>query len=56
MALERAGVPHRLIVIEHARHGFGLNVEGRDLVPEILAFLKLAWNVSPGTGKPLSQR
>ena len=42
-ALEAAGVPHRLIVIEGARHGFDLRVGGRDLVPEVIAFLDAAW-------------
>jgi acetyl esterase/lipase len=45
-ALERAGVPHRLVVVEGARHGFGLWAGPRqqDLVPEILAFLGAVWN------------
>ncbi|HMB02357.1 MAG TPA: alpha/beta hydrolase [Isosphaeraceae bacterium] len=51
-ALARAGVPHRLIVIENARHGFGLEVQGRDLLPEILAFLDSAWKGSPGQPTP----
>ncbi len=41
--LERAGVPHRLIVVDGARHGFEAMVKEpveRDLLPEILAFLK----------------
>jgi len=42
-ALETAGVPHRLIVVEGARHGFDLEVGGRDLVPEIIAFLDASW-------------
>lgn len=41
-ALERAGVPHRLIAVEKARHGFVFNAGGRDLLPEILSFLKTA--------------
>jgi dipeptidyl aminopeptidase/acylaminoacyl peptidase len=41
--LEAAGVPHRLIVVEGARHGFDLKVGGRDLVPEVIAFLDDAW-------------
>jgi acetyl esterase/lipase len=41
--LARAGVAHRLIVIPDARHGFGLHVDRRDLVPEILAFLNEVW-------------
>jgi len=42
-ALKAAGVTHRLIVVEGARHGFGLEVGGRDLVPEVIAFLDVAW-------------
>ncbi len=41
--LKTAGVLHRLIVVEGARHGFGLEVGGRDLVPEVIAFLDAAW-------------
>jgi acetyl esterase/lipase len=43
-ALDRAGVPHRLIVVDGARHGFGPEAGSKDLVPEILAFLGAAWN------------
>jgi len=42
-ALARAGVPHRLVVVEGARHGFGLTAGSRDLVPEILEFLRGVW-------------
>jgi acetyl esterase/lipase len=42
-ALEEAGVAHRLIVLPGARHGFGLQAAGHDLVPEILRFLEDAW-------------
>ena len=42
-ALDRAGVPHRLVVVAGARHGFGLKVGSRDLTPEVLAFLRSAW-------------
>jgi acetyl esterase/lipase len=42
-ALERAGVPHRLVIVAGARHGFGLEAAGRDLVPEILRFLDDTW-------------
>jgi len=42
-ALNAAGVPNHLIVIEGARHGFDLKVGGRDLVPEVIAFLDAAW-------------
>jgi acetyl esterase/lipase len=48
-ALAIAGVPHRLIVVEGARHGFETLIESprhRDLLPEILAFLEIAWNIS----------
>jgi acetyl esterase/lipase len=51
-ALARAGVPHRLIVVENARHGFSLEVQGRDLLPEILAFLDSAWKGSPSQPAP----
>jgi len=50
-ALESAGVPHRLIVVQGARHGFEAMVNypvKRDLLPEILAFLESVWNVSIG--------
>jgi acetyl esterase/lipase len=63
-ALASAGVPHRLIVVEGARHGFEALVEfpqHRDLLPEILAFLETAWNISivasrlnsSGDGRPI---
>jgi acetyl esterase/lipase len=55
-ALGRAGVPHRLIVVEHARHGFGLDPQDHDLLPEILAFLDSAWNPSPSFRKLPSQK
>jgi acetyl esterase/lipase len=45
-ALDRAGVPHRLIVVEGARHGFETLLDDpvdRDLLPEILAFLETVW-------------
>jgi acetyl esterase/lipase len=45
-ALQGAGVPHRLIVVAGARHGFGFQVAGRDLLPDVLAFLENAWNVN----------
>jgi acetyl esterase/lipase len=47
--LAMVGVPHRLIVIPGARHGFGLTVEyptNRDLLPEIVGFLENVWNIS----------
>jgi acetyl esterase/lipase len=44
-ALERAGVRHRLIVVEGARHGFGLVAGSRELAPDILAFLRDVWDV-----------
>ncbi|MFO0907626.1 MAG: alpha/beta hydrolase [Isosphaeraceae bacterium] len=43
-ALDRAGVAHRFIRVDEARHGFGLQAGTRDFVPEILAFLGSAWN------------
>jgi acetyl esterase/lipase len=47
-ALGRAGVPHRLVVVDGARHGFGLQVRDRtpeiDLTLQILAFLASVWN------------
>jgi acetyl esterase/lipase len=46
-ALDRAGVPIRLIVVNGARHGFECQLEepvNRDLLPEILAFLESAWS------------
>jgi acetyl esterase/lipase len=46
--LERAGVPHQLIVVPGARHGFDFQVGQRDLLPDVLAFLKSAWNVNSG--------
>ncbi len=42
-ALDRAGVPNRLIVVEGARHGFETAIEApvkRDLLPEIVDFLE----------------
>jgi len=42
-ALASAGVAHRLVVLGGARHGFGLNAGGRDLTPDILAFLAESW-------------
>lgn len=42
-ALSRSHVPHRRIAVGGARHGFGLQVGARDLVPDILAFLKSVW-------------
>jgi acetyl esterase/lipase len=46
VALERAGVPHRLVVIKGARHGFGLAVGSRDLAPEIVGFLDGVWGAN----------
>ena len=45
-ALDRAGVPHGLIVVDGARHGFETALKepvNRDLVPEIVDFLEGAW-------------
>ncbi len=43
-ALKDAGVPHRMIVVEGARHGFELKAGKTDFVPEIVAFLENVWN------------
>lgn len=46
-ALDRARVKHRLMMIDGARHGFEAMVKSpkeKDLMPEILAFLKNVWN------------
>lgn len=46
-ALERAGVRHKLILVEGVRHGFEAQVNTvprRDLLPEILGFLRGAWD------------
>jgi len=45
LALESAGVKNRLILIDHAAHGFGFHVRNRQILPEILAFLDSVWNV-----------
>lgn len=45
-ALDRLGVPHRLIVIHGARHGFETALATpvtRDLIPEITEFLEECW-------------
>jgi len=44
-ALESAGVKNRLILIDHAAHGFGFHVRNRQILPDILAFLDSVWNV-----------
>ena len=38
-ALKKAGVAHRLLILQGTRHGFGLQVNGVDLAPTILKFL-----------------
>jgi acetyl esterase/lipase len=43
-ALEQSGVPHQLITIPEARHGFGLVAGRRDLTPEIWSFLIDVWD------------
>ena len=43
-ALKNFGVPNRLIVVESARHGFGLQAGRTDLMPEIVSFLKNSWD------------
>jgi acetyl esterase/lipase len=53
-ALASAGVRHRLIIVDGARHGFEATVKApveRDLLPEILAFLESVWNVSIGKAR-----
>jgi acetyl esterase/lipase len=58
-ALENAGVSHRLIVVDGARHGFEATVNYPvkcDLLPEILAFLENVWNVSMGERRVDSRR
>jgi acetyl esterase/lipase len=48
-ALRAAGVSSRLLVVDSARHGFDLRIDDRrDLLPEILAFLRNVWNPSAG--------
>jgi dipeptidyl aminopeptidase/acylaminoacyl peptidase len=47
-ALDAAGVPHQLIVVPGARHGFDFQVGPRDLLGGVLAFLESAWNVNSG--------
>jgi acetyl esterase/lipase len=44
LALEAAGVRHRLELVADEAHGFGLTVGQRGLVSEILAFLDDSWN------------
>jgi acetyl esterase/lipase len=41
--LRASGVPAEVIVVPRAGHAFGLTVLGRDLVPDIAAFLESAW-------------
>jgi dipeptidyl aminopeptidase/acylaminoacyl peptidase len=50
-ALAAAGVTHRLVRVEGARHGFDAEVQHPrhcDLLPEILDFLKSVWNAPSG--------
>lgn len=55
-ALDAAGVRNRLVVIEHARHGFELRVDReRDLVPEIISFLDDSWNEKRAQAHALMQ-
>jgi acetyl esterase/lipase len=42
--LTAAGVRNQLILIPGATHGFGFQVGGRNLVPQMLAFLTDTWN------------
>jgi acetyl esterase/lipase len=48
-ALEKAGVPHRLLLINGAAHGFEFKVGGTDVLPDVVAFLDQALN-----GKPIT--
>jgi acetyl esterase/lipase len=50
-ALAKAGISHRLMVLENARHGFGFQLDRRDLLPEILAFLRSVWDSQDGSGR-----
>jgi acetyl esterase/lipase len=43
-ALKAAGVRHKVIRVENAGHGFGLDVNGQDLTHQILAFLDQTWH------------
>jgi acetyl esterase/lipase len=54
-ALERAGVANAVIVVDGARHGFGLQAGSRDLVPDVLAFLANAWKDGIQTSSRLVQ-
>lgn len=47
-ALAAAGVPHRLVSLDNARHGFGFQLDRRDLLPQILAFLQSVWDARGG--------
>jgi acetyl esterase/lipase len=47
-ALDAAGVPHQLIVVPGARHGFAFHAGQRDLLAEVLAFLESGGNVNSG--------
>jgi acetyl esterase/lipase len=42
-ALAAANVPHTLLDVPGARHGFGLQVGTRDLLPNVLGFLDGLW-------------
>jgi len=42
-ALTAAGVPNQLVAVEDAHHGFEFQPRGRDLVPQMLAFLEASW-------------
>jgi acetyl esterase/lipase len=54
-ALGYAGVPHRVILLPGAAHGFGFRAAGRDLEGEILAFLDDLWKHSGRLVKPLAR-
>lgn len=46
-SLQNHGVPHRLIEVPNAAHGFGLATPHHDFLPEILEFLAQSWDDNP---------
>jgi len=54
--LRSVGVPAKVIVVKGAGHSFGFKVQGRDLVPEILAFLDRSWERVKFEDEHLSKR
>jgi acetyl esterase/lipase len=51
-ALDAASVPHQLIIVPGARHGFDFQAGPHDLLAAVLAFLETAWNVNSGENTP----